>query len=212
MADVVETLGGVPLFQGVKKKELKKLAGRKLVRHTPYQGARLTGRGEKIALEVMRHHRLLEAFLIEALGYTWDEVHIEADRLEHVISEDFEDRLAARLGHPRLDPHGDPIPDKDGRLPAEVPTRLSDLALGEAARIARVHDGDPALLRHAAALGLVPAAEVTLLRTDPFGGSLRVRIGGRERSVGPDLAHQVFVTPVAPRSASRRRMKEAVGA
>src|SRR3990172_755566 len=107
---------------------LKKLAELKLVRHVPYQGAHLMRRGERIALEIVRHHRLLEVFLVETLGYTWDEVHAEAARLEHAISEDFEDRLAARLGDPQIDPHGDPIPAKDGSLPAPPPTTLSTLA------------------------------------------------------------------------------------
>ena len=146
---------------------LKKLAELKLVHYTPYQSAHLTRRGQRIALEVVRHHRLLEAFLMEALGYTWDEVHVEADRLEHVISEDFEDRLAARLGHPQIDPHGDPIPAKDGSLPPDRPIRLASLAIGQAARVARVHDGDPALLRHAAELGLALGARVWLIETDP---------------------------------------------
>lgn len=192
---------------------LKKLSELKLVRYTPYHGTHLTRRGERIALEVVRHHRLLEVFLMKALGYTWDEVHIEADRLEHVISEDFEDRLAARLGDPQIDPHGDPIPAKDGSLPADRPIRLANLAIGQPARIARVHDGDPALLRHAAGLGLLPSAQVTLLATDPYGGSLRVRVEGVEHSVGPDLARQVFVTLDSTRpSSARRRTAEAVGA
>ena len=97
---------------------IKKLAELKLVRHTPYQGVELTKSGEKIALEMVRHHRLLELFLMEALGYTWDEVHAEAHMLEHVISEEFEERMAARLGYPTVDPHGDPIPTKDGTVAA----------------------------------------------------------------------------------------------
>jgi DtxR family Mn-dependent transcriptional regulator len=184
---------------------LKKLAELRFVRYTPYQSAHLTRRGERIALEVVRHHRLLEVFLVETLGYTWDEVHVEADRLEHAISENFEDRLAARLGHPQIDPHGDPIPAKDGSLPAELQIHLTSLAVGQAARVARVQDGDPALLRHAADLGLLPSARVMLLETDPYGGSLRVRVEGVERSVGPELARQVFVTPDATRSSGARR-------
>lgn len=172
---------------------LKKLAAMKLIRHVPYRGARLTPRGEQLALEVVRHHRLIELFLIEALGYGWDEVHDEADRLEHVISEDFEDRLAARLGHPRLDPHGDPIPAKDGTLVVTREMRLEALPVGEAATVVRVDDRDPARLRYAAELGLVPSARVTLLRSDPYGGSLRLRIGRQERSVGPELARWVFI-------------------
>ena len=192
---------------------LKKLAELKFVRHIPYQSAHLTRRGERIALEVVRHHRLLEVFLVKTLGYTWDEVHVEADRLEHVISEDFEDRLAARLGDPQIDPHGDPIPAKDGRLPTERQVRLASLAVGQAAHVARVQDGDPALLRHAADLGLLPAARVTLLETDPYGGSLRVRVESVEHSVGPELARQVFVTLDATQPAgSRLRMMEAAGA
>ncbi|HSR47404.1 MAG TPA: metal-dependent transcriptional regulator [Anaerolineales bacterium] len=175
---------------------LKKLASMKLIRHTPYQGARLTPRGEKIALEVVRHHRLLELFLIEVLGYSWDEVHHEADRLEHFISEDFEDRLAARLGHPEVDPHGDPIPAKDGTLADPCQNRLDQLAPGATARIARVDDRDPARLRHAAELGLIPSAQVTLLETDPYGGSLRLRIEKQERSVGPELARWIYVEEV----------------
>src|SRR5512136_1485163 len=106
---------------------IKKLAEMKLVRHAPYQGVELTRSGEKIALEIVRHHRLLELFLIEALGYTWDEVHAEADALEHVISEEFEERMAARLGNPLVDPHGDPIPAKDGTIVAVKQQSLLDL-------------------------------------------------------------------------------------
>jgi DtxR family Mn-dependent transcriptional regulator len=187
---------------------LKKLAEMGLARYTPYRSTRLTRRGERIALEVVRHHRLLELFLVETLGYTWDEVHVEADRLEHVISEEFEDRLAARLGHPKTDPHGDPIPAKDGRLPADRVIRLTSLDVGHSARVTRVRDGDPTLLRFAAQLGLRPEARVTLLGTDPYGGSLRMRVEGVERSIGPELAGQVFVTPdPSPRTATRRGAK-----
>jgi DtxR family Mn-dependent transcriptional regulator len=174
---------------------LKKLDEMKLVRHVPYQGAHLTPRGERIALEVVRHHRLIEVFLIEALGYGWDEVHDEADRLEHVISEEFEDRLAARLGDPRLDPHGDPIPAKDGTLTLAREARLDSLRVGDSATVVRVDDRDPARLRHAAELGLVPSARVTLIQADPYGGSLHLRIGRQERSVGLELARWVFIAP-----------------
>lgn len=191
---------------------LKKLADLKLVRHVRYQGAHLTRRGERLALEVVRHHRLLEVFLVETLGYTWDEVHIEADRLEHAISEDFEDRLAARLGDPRVDPHGDPIPAKDGRLPSDCPIPLAILSVGGRARVARVADGDPARLRHAAGLGLIPGAQLTLLSAEPYGGSLRVRVEGSERPVGLELARHIFVTPEAIAPRVRRRRAEAAHA
>ena len=172
---------------------VKKLAELKLVRHTPYQGVELTRTGEKNALEVVRHHRLLELFLIEALGYSWDEVHAEADALEHVISEDFEDRVAARLGYPVIDPHGDPIPAKDGTIAAIRQRALAELQPGEAAQIIRVSDSSSEMLRYAAELGLRPAARVTLIKAEPFGGSLHLRVGSIDRSIGRELAAQIFV-------------------
>jgi len=172
---------------------VKKLAEMKLVRHAPYQGVALTAAGEKIALEVVRHHRLIELFLIETLGYTWDEVHAEADRLEHVISEDFEDRVARRLGDPAIDPHGDPIPAKDGSVAAVEQQSLVELERGQSAMIVRVSDANPEALRYAAGLGLRPQARVTLVDAEPFGGSLRVRVENAVRSVGRDLARQVYV-------------------
>lgn len=173
---------------------VKKLTELKLVRHAPYQDVELTKTGEKVALEVVRHHRLLELFLTEALGYSWDQVHAEADKLEHIISEEFEDRIAERLGNPRVDPHGDPIPTKEGTLVAVQQRSLLDLAEGQAAYITRVTDGNPELLRYAAAQGLRPQVRVTLIEAEPFGGSLRLRIGKTEHSIGRELASQIFVT------------------
>lgn len=173
---------------------LKKLAEAGLAQHTPYQGASLTPAGETIALEVIRHHRLIELFLIEALGYSWDEVHEEADRLEHVISEDFEDRIAARLGHPEVDPHGDPIPAKNGRVAQVAQRCLAELECGQSAEIIRVNDASSEMLRHAAMLGLRPQARVKLLAAEPFGGSLRVKVGKQEQAVGRDLAANIFVS------------------
>ncbi len=172
---------------------IKKLAEMKLVRHMPYQGVELTKAGEKIALEIVRHHRLLELFLIEALGYSWDQVHAEADALEHVISEEFEERVAARLGYPAVDPHGDPIPAKDGTITAIAEQSLLKLAPGHAATITRVSDRNSEMLRYAAELGLRPAVNLTLITAEPFGGSLRVKIGNAERSIGRELAAQIFV-------------------
>src|SRR5512143_3531404 len=176
---------------------IKKLAELKLVRHTPYQGVELTKSGEKIALEVVRHHRLLELYLFEALGYSWDEVHAEADALEHVISEEFEDRIAAHLGNPLVDPHGDPIPAKDGTIVAVKERALLNLQTGESASITRVSDGGPEMLRYAANLGLTPTTRLTLLEVEPFGGSLRVKIGKAEKSIGRELAAQICVTDKA---------------
>jgi DtxR family Mn-dependent transcriptional regulator len=173
---------------------IKKLAELKLVRHTPYQGVELTKTGEKIALEVVRHHRLLELFLIEALGYSWDEVHAEADALEHVISEEFEERVAARLGYPAIDPHGDPIPTKDGTITAVAEQALLNLTPGKTATITHVSDRNSEMLRYAADLGLRPGVGLTLIAAEPFGGSLRVKIGKAEKSVGRELAAQIFVS------------------
>jgi DtxR family Mn-dependent transcriptional regulator len=173
---------------------LKKLAELKLVRHVPYQGVELTRAGEKIALEIVRHHRLLELFLIQVLGYTWDEVHAEADALEHVISEEFEERMAARLGYPTVDPHGDPIPARDGSFTAIKERALLALEPGESARITHINDAHSEMLRYAARLGLTPATHLTLIEAEPFGGSLRVKIGEAEKSIGRELAAQIFVT------------------
>ena len=172
---------------------IKKLAELKLVRHTPYQGVELTKAGEKVALEIVRHHRLLELFLIEALGYSWDEVHAEADVLEHVISEEFEERVAARLGYPVVDPHGDPIPAKDGTLIVIAEQSLLQLGVGCSATVTRVSDRNSAVLRYAGELGLRPGVRVTLIASEPFGGSLRVKVGKAECSIGRELAAQVFV-------------------
>jgi DtxR family transcriptional regulator, Mn-dependent transcriptional regulator len=176
---------------------IKKLAELKLVRHTPYQGVELTRSGEKIALEMVRHHRLLELFLMEALGYTWDEVHAEADALEHVISEEFEERMAARLGYPTVDPHGDPIPNKDGSFTAVKERALLAMRPGESAQITHLDDTNSEMLRYAASLGLTPMTRLTLIEAEPFGGSLRVKIGKAEKSIGRELAAQIFVTDKA---------------
>ena len=173
---------------------IKKLAGLKLVRHTPYQGVDLTKSGEKAALEIVRHHRLLELFLMQALGYTWDEVHAEADVLEHVISEEFEERMAARLGYPTVDPHGDPIPARDGTFTALKERALLAMRPGESAQITHINDTHSEMLRYAASLGLTPARRLTLIEVEPFGGSLRVKIGKAEKTIGRELAAQIFVS------------------
>ncbi len=140
---------------------LKKLDRLGLVEHLPYKGVRLTPSGERIALEVIRHHRLLETFLAEALGYGWDEVHEEADRLEHHISEAFEARIAEILGHPERDPHGDPIPTKTLKLPQIPARRLTEASLGRW-RVVRVRRQDPDALALYARLGLAPSSALTL--------------------------------------------------
>lgn len=172
---------------------VKKLAGMKLARHTPYRGVELTEAGEKIALEIIRHHRLLETYLSQVLGLEWDKVHEEADRLEHVLSEEVEARMAAALGHPLRDPHGSPIPTLDGVIIRNDETRLSDAQAGELLKVSRVFDEDPELLRHLSDVGLRPEAEVEILRAVPAEGVLQLRVNGENKILGTHPARSVFV-------------------
>lgn len=178
---------------------LKKLASapERLVTYTRYRGVRLTPKGRAAALEVVRHHRLLEAYLTSALGYSWDEVHTEADHLEHVISEDFEERIAAYLGDPVSDPHGAPIPQRDGSLPPRREVRLSDLDVGTQAAIARVSDRDPDLLRYLDQLGLRPPGRLRVLDRGPFDGPLHVQaiVSGTVVALSRRVTDEVFVIP-----------------
>ncbi|HEV2236683.1 MAG TPA: metal-dependent transcriptional regulator, partial [Ktedonobacterales bacterium] len=155
----------------------KSLAEQGLVAHTPYRGVALTAEGEQVAAELIRHHRLLELYLVKALGYQWDEVDEEAERLEHAISEHFEDRLDALLGHPTADPHGDPIPDRAGVVRAPPTRPLSELGERQAAVVRRVSDDDPARLRDLARLDLVPGVAVHVLERAPYGGLMQVLVG-----------------------------------
>jgi DtxR family Mn-dependent transcriptional regulator len=170
------------------------------VEHVPYRGVRLTPLGERKAMEVIRHHRLLELYLARELGYSWDKVHDEADKLEHVISEEFEDKLDALLGYPTVDPHGDPIPSKDGVVPMRKGVPLPQLVQGQSALILRVSDQDPEKLRYLGQLGLYPETHVQLIERAPFGGPLRIRVGEEPRQVehmlGPELAEHIIVTPI----------------
>ena len=166
-----------------------------LVEYQKHHGVILTNAGEKIALETIRHHRLLELFLHQVLGYEWDEVHDEADRLEHVISERFEDRIAAALGDPNHDPHGDPIPRKDLSLPQVTNIPLSKLRLDETAIIKRVRDTEPDLLRYLSDLGVVPDAKVKVVDFSEFDGNLHLQIEGKQDIVvlGPRITDQIFI-------------------
>ena len=172
---------------------VKKLAAMKLLKHEPYHGVLLTKAGEKIALEVIRHHRLVESYLTEALGVPWDKVHEEADKWEHVLSEDMEDRISAMLGNPTTDPHGAPIPARDGSLPETALRRLSDLEPGERAVVAEVSDHDPELLRYLGEMGLFPQTKLRLISAAPFQGPLTIEIAGHERAVGREVAGHVLV-------------------
>lgn len=172
---------------------IKKLAGMKLVTHTPYRGVELTAAGEKIALEVIRHHRLIETYLAEVLGVAWDKVHDEAERWEHVLSEEVEAKMAEALNHPTRDPHGAPIPSLDGSVPRDGWKRLSESVAGTQARVRRVSDENAELLRHLREMNLVPGSEVEVLRAAPAEGVLQLRIGGKRRTVGLSPARAVFI-------------------
>jgi len=187
---------------------IKKLTELSLVEYRPYRGARLTELGEKVALEIIRHHRLLELYLTEVVGMSWDKVHAEADALEHVISEELEELMDRKLGRPASDPHGDPIPSKD----LEVPPPRAGLAClrqaqaGEAVEVVRILDANPEVLRYLANLGLKPGALLRILEVAPFGGPLRVRVvGGKEQAIGGQIADQILVVPRVPTSARARR-------
>jgi DtxR family Mn-dependent transcriptional regulator len=167
---------------------IKRLADLGLVAHVPYRGVQLTTEGERLALEVLRHHRLLELYLAEHLGVPWDRVHDEAEALEHVLSEDLEARIAAKLGNPTHDPHGDPIPDAQLRLD-ELPTRsLADLSPGDRGRFVRVSDSDPEMLRYLSDRGVCIGALLEVLDRQPFEGPLTVRFGDSLQVLGGALA------------------------
>ena len=175
---------------------IKKLADLGLVAHVPYRGVQLTEEGERLALEVLRHHRLLELYLATQLDVPWDRVHEEAEALEHVLSEDLEARIAAKLGNPTRDPHGDPIPTASGEID-ETPTRsLGDLSPGERGRFARVSDSNPEMLRYLSDRGIGPGDELECVGREPFGGPLTVRANGREHALGDMLARAMRVEPV----------------
>lgn len=172
---------------------LKKLAELKLVKHEPYHGVVLTAAGRKIALEVIRHHRLLELYLAEALGYSWDKVHAEAEKLEHHISEEFEDKIAALLGNPVTDPHGDPIPAKDGTIPPQNTVRLPDADDGESVMVTRVTAQNAEQLTYLGSLGIRPDVNVTIVNKAPFDGPVHLRVGTASHHVGLNLARQIFI-------------------
>jgi DtxR family transcriptional regulator, Mn-dependent transcriptional regulator len=172
---------------------IKKLAALGLAKHAPYHGIELSAAGRKIALEVIRHHRLLEQYLAETLGLSIDAVHAEADRLEHVLSEELEARIDEQLGFPTHDPHGDPIPDAGLNVDRSQLRSLDALEPGEEATVKRVPDGDAALLRYLAKLALVPGGRVKMRSSEPFGGPLTILVSGREHAISRELAGQIGV-------------------
>jgi len=176
---------------------VKKLAATDppLVEHERHHGVSLTEEGERVALEILRHHRLLELYLYQILGFSWDKVHAEADRLEHVISEEFEARIAAALGHPQRDPHGDPIPGADLRLPPTPSLALSALRDGDTAVILRVGNADPELLCYLEAKGLIPNSQLRVIAHSPFDEILTMQLAGSKEPIalGPAITNQIFV-------------------
>jgi DtxR family Mn-dependent transcriptional regulator len=174
---------------------VRRLADQGLITHERYRGARLTSAGRRAALQTLRRHRVIEAYLTSALGYSWDCVHDEAERLEHAASDELVDRMAAAIGEPATDPHGAPIPTREGRLeePALVP--LASLEAGTAARVERVSDENGERLRYLAELGIVPGASVQVIAREPFEGPLALRVQNATRTVGLSLAAQILVAP-----------------
>ncbi len=173
----------------------RRLADMGLANYESYRGVTLTPAGEKIALEIIRHHRLLETYLKEILGYPWDKMHEEAEHLEHHISEAFEDKIEELLGYPTHDPHGDPIPTRDGKIDQPVLDALADARAGEELEVRRVSDRDPDMLQYLEGLGLLPGARTIVIAREPFNGPLTIRIGDTERVIGATVARFVFVTP-----------------
>jgi DtxR family Mn-dependent transcriptional regulator len=172
---------------------LRKLSELGLAEHERYRGVRLTERGRRVALEVIRHHRLLEAFLVESLGMTWDEVHDEAEVLEHALSEELEELIAAKLGNPTVDPHGDPIPSRELTLPETPEPALTELEPGEAATFVRISDSDPEMLRFLSERDIVPGTNLELIERQPFDGPLFVRVGDDVHVLGSTLAGAMHV-------------------
>ena len=196
---IAETLGIAPAsVSGM----VRRLAEQGLITHERYRGASLTAAGRRAALRTLRRHRVIEAYLTQALGYSWDRVHDEAERLEHAASDELIDRMAAAIGEPETDPHGAPIPSRDGTLPEDRGVQpLSSLQVGDRARVERVSDKNGERLRYFAELGLVPGATVEVTAREPFDGPISLVVEENARSVGPAVASLVLVGPIPKRRA-----------
>jgi DtxR family transcriptional regulator, Mn-dependent transcriptional regulator len=191
---IAERLGVAPASVTAMIKKLQRL---KLVTYKPYYGVTLTKAGKQTALEIVRHHRLLELYLSEALGMPWDRVHEEAEKLEHVLSEELEDRMAAVLGDPAFDPHGAPIPGRDGTIQRIETRSLTSVALGEKVEVVEVTDGDPGLLRYLGGLKMFPGTVVRIIQIEPYHGPLKIRTKGREVVLGRSAAGNIRVKNVS---------------
>ena len=182
---------------------VRRLSDQGLISHERYRGARLTSAGRRAALRTLRRHRVIEAYLTSALGYSWDRVHDEAERLEHAASDDLIDRMASAIGEPATDPHGAPIPTREGTLEERSLVPLASLDEGDSARVERVSDRSAERLRYLAELGIVPGASVKVVEREPFEGPITLRVQNASRTIGPDLASQILVARV-PRPRSNR--------
>jgi DtxR family Mn-dependent transcriptional regulator len=189
---------------------LKKLDESGLITHVPYRGVRLTDRGRRVALEVIRHHRLLELFLTETLQMPWDRVHDEAEVLEHFLSDELEDLIAAKLGHPTIDPHGDPIPNAELELREHATHSLDALKPGDEGTFVRISDADPEMLRYLSDQGIRPGGAVRVLERQPFGGPLLVSVDGRRHALGGELVRAMRIELRAAAHPSARTPREAL--
>jgi len=176
---------------------IKKLAGLHLVEYAPYQGVCLKPAGEKIALEIVRHHRLVETYLAQVLGMGWHEVHDEAERWEHVLGDEVEEQMAKALGHPERDPHGAPIPSIDGKMPRDAWLRLPQATPGKTYTVCRVYDESTSLLQHLHELGVTPGAHIKVLRAEAMEGVLHLKVNNHPRIIGLAPASVVAVTESA---------------
>jgi DtxR family transcriptional regulator, Mn-dependent transcriptional regulator len=188
--ELAERLGVTP---GSVSGMVRKLTDLGLVEHERYRGVRLTDQGRRVALEVVRHHRLIELFLAEEFGMSWDRVHAEAEVLEHVLSEDLERLIAARLGDPTVDPHGDPIPTPEFEIDERESRSLEELPAGVRGRLVRVSDSEPEMLRYLAEQGIALGDRLEVTGRQPFGGPVFVRSGGRELPLGGQLARAMRI-------------------
>lgn len=171
---------------------VRRLSDAGLVEHEPYKGVNLAPEGRRVALRMLRRHRLIEAYLVAHLGYSWDTVHEEAERLEHAVSDTLVERMAKVLGDPQEDPHGDPIPGPDGTLAELVYVPLANLDVGDEAEIRRVNTSQPDRLRYIGTAGLTPGTHVELVAREPFHGPIRLKVGNREQIIGHELAGMIL--------------------
>ncbi|HXI21458.1 MAG TPA: metal-dependent transcriptional regulator [Gemmatimonadales bacterium] len=171
---------------------IKRLSEQGLLEHEPYRGVQLTSDGRRLALRMVRRHRILEAYLVGFLGYGWENVHAEAERLEHAVSDKLIERMASALGNPRVDPHGDPIPAPDGTVAEMVYTALPEIPEGETVEIRRVDTGQPDKLRYIAGFGLTPGARARMVDRQPFHGPITVEVAGRRHVLGDEIARLIL--------------------